>query len=137
MPRPNKNVLKRHAEEMGSAYCGGAYGVGFTIDPITAASLFLGLLQMAVRCWFSGPTEGAARVGRRTLREEHNGVRYSSRLVRRLQERVRRHFAKRGHELTSGQVNLITDDILERERRAGDEEVACACAEGWCAKPGE
>jgi hypothetical protein len=132
MPKPTRKVLQTHADDMAVAH-----GVGFVIDPITLASLFLGLLQMVVRCWFSGGGESAALSGRRMLHEEHDGETYSPRVVSRLRKRVRRHFAHRGHELSEEQVKQIADDILAREQQATDDEVRMACGEGWRAKGDE
>lgn len=128
MPRPARNVLKRHADEMGQTHA-----VGFGLDPLTLASLFLGLLQIVVRCWFSGPTQGAAKAGRSSLRDEHDGSSYSPRVVKKLRQRVRRHFRGEGIELSEEQVASIADDVLERQRKASDDDVASACEEGWTA----
>jgi hypothetical protein len=132
MPKPTRKVLQTHADDMAVAH-----GYGFVIDPITLAGLFLTLLQVVVKCWFSGGGESAALSGRRMLHEEHDGEVYSPRVVSRLRKRVRRHFARRGHELSEDQVNKIADDVLAREQHASDDEVRMACAEGWRAKGGE
>lgn len=126
MPHTTTPLLKTHATEMASAY-----SEGLGIDPITGISIFLTLIQLAVRCWFSGGSEGAATAGHRYLKSHQTDGQFRPGVVKRARKHVRRTAHDKGYEPTEQWVADVADDLLRRGLAADEKTMMKACREGW------
>jgi hypothetical protein len=133
MPRQDRKVLKKHAEYLAAKYAP-RMGVG---DPFTIISLIIGGINLWFRICPRSSGVGAMRALRASLSDQYDGANHSPRLVAVMARDLQRSFRRGGKRLEKRLAIEMVEDSLECQRRATDDDMLEACAEGWAANGGE